>query len=146
MRTFSPKQPDTDVTASTSEPRALRTVSSLKANEQFAIPKRSRFQGALYFYNNKFKGGIREPEVLWMSLISQVLFPEIPQKPTTTFIKNKFKNLLKNTSEAWTSKGAVHLVSVKKDPESKTFRVTVPILALDNSASFPGLSRAAIRA
>lgn len=138
--TFTKQKP---VRASTDNPRQLRPTSNLAANAAFAIPKRQRFQGALFFYNNKFKGGIKDPEVVWSSLITQVMFPEVKQKAITPSIKGKFRELFKLFAKSWQEIGASAFVSIKKDSENNTFRVTVPMIAVESSMSWPGTSRAA---
>lgn len=132
----------TAVKALASGPRELRTVSNLKPNAKFAIDRAKRFQSGLYFFNNKFKGKVKQPELLFLSLVSQILFPSVTQKFTVPFIRSKFKPLLDIVAEDWSESGASSAVSVRRDDEKQRFIATVPVLALRREGMPYGLAKA----
>lgn len=136
----------TQVVAFSKEPRQLRAVSMLKSASKWTVDRAQRFQNGLYFFNNKFKGKVKQPELVFASLVTSVLFPQVKQKATVPFIRGKFKPVLDSIDETWGDSGASAMVSIKRDDENKRFLATVPILAFGKGGLPAGIAKAAFLA
>jgi len=114
----------------------VRSMSTLKQNPEFALPKGSNSKGFLYFFNNMTKS----PRPLW-TMISLVASAYIPPGTklggvTKETRKNFQRPVTKSFQEAWKESGMTEAINVKKNASDKTFTVLVPILSISTKSSY----------
>lgn len=122
----------------------LKTVSAIPIDKKFLIPRQERTKSGLYLYNNLLTA--KRSEWSWVSLVAQVIWPDVPQVTLNRKHYKDLESLWKVIHTSWVSSGIQAAVSVKKLLNEKKFQVTVPIFVAPSEGFPPGMVAAAMAA